>query len=443
MWVGFAITAVALILFSVLSAEVYYQASVSHSEEYLRGYVSAFEGEDPASFTPQYASDASERLGGARVTFLTPEGEIISDSLEGEMGMRTDRPEVVSAMEHGEGFHVRSSATAGDEMAYFCKSFDGYMVRVSILTSSLWEIYVQSLPMVLVFLVVDAGLCLLITYLSTGFMLRPMDQIVKDAATKKQVATKCSELRPIAELINRLNEEAEEKMREVDEEKELVLKAQKSKNEFISNITHEMNTPLTSIKGFAELLSTGGMQGESAQRAAKIILSQSERLTSLVACIINYNEIDGDELPAYEVNATKIARETLELLEPSVKERNLTVTAQIEDDVVLMSRYERITQIFGNLIRNAIRYNRDGGSIAVVLTKEEFSVTDTGIGIAEENIDRIFERFFTVDKSHGGQNGGFGLGLAVVRKLCRKAGWELSVQSKLGEGTAFHIRFAK
>ena len=97
--------------------------------------------------------------------------------------------------------------------------------------------------------------------------------------------------------------------------------------------------------------------------------------------------------------------------------------------------------IFGNIIRNAIRYNREGGNISVLLTREEFTVSDTGIGISEENLGRIFDRFFTVDKSHNGKNGGFGLGLSVVRKLCKKQGWQLSVESKEGVGSTFRVGF--
>jgi len=108
---------------------------------------------------------------------------------------------------------------------------------------------------------------------------------------------------------------------------------------------------------------------------------------------------------------------------------------------MLMSRYERVTEIFGNIIRNAIRYNREGGSISVLLTREEFTVSDTGIGIAKEDLGRIFDRFFTVDKSHNGKNGGFGLGLSVVKKLCGKQNWQLTVESEPGKGSTFRIGF--
>ena len=100
-----------------------------------------------------------------------------------------------------------------------------------------------------------------------------------------------------------------------------------------------------------------------------------------------------------------------------------------------------MTELLGNLTRNAIRYNKQGGSVTVSLDGKSLAVADTGIGIAEENLDKIFDRFFTVDKSHDGKNGGFGLGLAVVKKICRKSGWKLSVESKKGEGSKFTIEF--
>lgn len=444
LWTGFLITAVALIVFSVISAEVYYRASLNYAKENLRAYMAAFDGEKSAAeLTADYATALSERLF-ARVTFLDASGEFLADSEDKAEESRADRPEVVKALAEGEGYDVRASGTVGTNLIYYCKYFPdgGYLVRIAIPTGSLWGIYLRSLPTVLVFLFIDLLICLLFTYLFTGFMLRPLERLAENAAQRKDFTTDCQELKAIADTMSRMNETMEERMQEIDEEKDLVLKAQQSKNDFIANITHEMNTPLTSIKGFAELLSAGALGEEQAKKAADTILSQSERLSNLITCIINYNRIDSEELPLYEVNASRIAEETLELLAPAIAERKLVLLSNIGENVVLQSRQERVTEIFGNLIRNAIRYNRDGGSVSVLLTQEEFCVSDTGIGIAEENLDRIFERFFTVDKSHNGKNGGFGLGLSVVKKLCSKAGWELTVKSKLGEGTTFRIRFA-
>ena len=444
MWMGFAITAIALIVFSVISAQIYYDNNVAYSQRYLRAYMAAFDGTLTADMLDaDYARQLSEALGGARVTFLTAEGDFIADSEDEDETSRALRPEVQAAISSGEGFDVRSSQTLGDTFMYYCRRFDGYLVRVAERTQSMWSIYLDALPAVAIFLVADALFCLLLSYLSTGFILRPLEQLARDAASKQRVQPAVEELRPFAQLVNRMNEDAEQRVREIAEEREQVVRAQRSKDEFIANVTHEMNTPLTSIRGFAELLASGALEGERAQRAAQTILTQSERLQSLVASIINYSEIDSDDLPVYEVDASRIARETLAALTPEFREKKVVLLSEIKDGVLLMSRQERVTEIFGNIIRNAIRYNREGGSVSVLLTQEEFTVSDTGIGISEENLERIFDRFFTVDKSHNGKNGGFGLGLSVVKKLCRKQGWALTVESKEGAGSTFRIGFVQ
>ena len=444
MWIGFAITAIALIVFSVISAEIYYDNDIIYSQRYLRAYMAAFDDSRTADTLDEaYAKELSEALGGARVTFLTAEGEYIADSEDGDEASRAMRPEVRDAIASGEGFDTRVSQTLGDTFIYYCRRFDGYLVRIAERTQSMWSIYLDALPAVAIFLAADAVVCLLLSYLSTGFILKPLEQLAKDAAREKRVKPTVPELEPFAQLINRMNEDAEQRVREIAEEREQVVRAQQSKDEFIANVTHEMNTPLTSIRGFSELLASGGLDGERAVRAAQTILTQSERLQSLVASIINYSEIDSEDLPVYEVDASRIARETLAALTPEFREKKVVLLSEIRDGVMLLSRQERVTEIFGNIIRNAIRYNREGGSVSVLLTQEEFAVSDTGIGISEENLERIFDRFFTVDKSHNGKNGGFGLGLSVVKKLCKKQGWKLTVESKEGAGSTFRIAFAQ
>ena len=446
LWTGVLISAIALLVFSLISAELYYKSSLRYTENDLRAYMERFDASlSKEGLTEEYARSLSEELFGARVTFLDENGAILADSVEGEEDTRADRPEVMEAMRAGEGFDARASQTLREDYSYYCRRFqDGaYYVRIAIPTQSLVDVYLSSFPVVFTFLLLDLAVCLLATYLLTDTVLKPVEKLAMDAARRKRITPSCPELETLAALMNRMNDDADRQMKQIADEKELVVKAQQSKNDFIANITHEMNTPLTSIKGFAELLAAGALSGETAQRAAQTILLQSERLTNLVASIINYNEIDSDDLPTYEVNASKIAGELLETLAPAIAERNLTLYTHIEPDVLLMSRQERITEIFGNLIRNAIRYNRDGGSLTVALTKTQFSVQDTGIGIAEEDRERIFDRFFTVDKSHSGKNGGFGLGLSVVKKLCKKAGWWIGVESEVGKGSTFTVQFSR
>lgn len=221
--------------------------------------------------------------------------------------------------------------------------------------------------------------------------------------------------------------------------------AARSKNDFIANVTHEMNTPLTSIRGFAELIAADGVPPERIGHAARTIIRQSDRLSTLIRRIINFSAIDSDALPDYEVDLSALLGEVLPSFEPRLSEKKIALTQEIEEGVKVMSRRERLIEIVNNLVSNGIRYNKEGGSLSVRLTggaHPVLSVRDTGVGIAEEDKSRIFDRFYTVDKSHGGEGGGFGLGLAIVKKLCLRAGWKLSVESTLGEGTEFRIEFA-
>ena len=220
--------------------------------------------------------------------------------------------------------------------------------------------------------------------------------------------------------------------------------AARSKNDFIANVTHEMNTPLTSIRGFAELIAEGGVPPERIAHAAKTIIKQSDRLSNLIRSIINFSAIDSDELPDYEVDLTELTHEVVSTFEPKFGQINIAFSQEIAEGVKVMSRRERLLEIVNNLVSNGIRYNKEGGSLSVCLSGGEvpvLTVCDTGIGLSEEDKDRIFDRFYTVDKSHNGAGGGFGLGLAIVKKLCRRAGWKLSVESELGKGTTFRIEF--
>ncbi len=218
-----------------------------------------------------------------------------------------------------------------------------------------------------------------------------------------------------------------------------------SKNDFIANVTHEMNTPLTSIRGFAELIGAGTMPPDKLKGAADTIIRQSDRLANLIRSIINFSAIDSDELPDYEVDLSELLREIVASFEPKIAEKKISLTLEAEEGVKVLSRRERLLEIINNLVSNGIRYNKEGGALKILLSGGDcpkLVVADTGIGIAEEDKSRIFDRFYTVDKSHNGAGGGFGLGLAIVKKLCRRAGWQLSVESELGKGTAFTILFS-
>lgn len=443
--VSLCVTLVSVVLFGIYATQVYYNSSVDDGKNYLKVYMNEFDATE-FSFDEAGAKAYSDKLNGARVTFMDAQGSVIADSATETPDLdHSTRPEIIEAIsngKNGEGFAVRSSSTLGQNMIYYCKNFNGeFLVRVAIFTDTGWLIFVKTLPTLISFLAIMIGLCVVVAVVTTNIIVAPMKKLASDAVDNDSVTTSYPELEPIADMLNERSRNIKVQMAEIKAEKELVEKATVSKDEFISNVTHEMNTPLTSIHGYAELLDAGGMTDEQKATAYKTILAQSERLTNLIACIINYSEIDSDDLPAYDVDFSALARETLCALKPEADKRNVSIVENIDDGVIIPSRHERLSELFGNLVRNAIKYNKDGGKVIVTLNRNKLIVEDTGIGIADENKDKVFSRFFTVDKSHGGKNGGFGLGLAVVKKICRKSGWKLSLDSTLGEGSKFTVTF--
>ncbi|MCD8309332.1 MAG: ATP-binding protein, partial [Clostridia bacterium] len=445
--VSIIIMFVALIAFALTSAEVYYSSSVESIEGTLSVYMNGFDADGYGSLN-EAADGFSYQLEGLRVTIIDEDGTVLADSDYEDVSVlenHSEREEVSLAMESGEGYAVRSSTSLGEDMIYYCRAvnYGGTViyVRIGMPSSNEWAMFADALPTIIIYMVIDVLLCLLFTYVATTFILTPVEKLTREAALSKPIATKYKELQPIAEILNERNAEMDKKIRELEEEKNLVEQAQNSKNEFISNITHEMNTPLTSIRGYAELLASGMMSEEQQQAAYKTILKQSERMTNLISSIINYNEIDNMNINPYDVDLTKLCREMIAVLTPEADKRKVTFIDEVQDGVIVQSNHELMSELAGNLMRNAIRYNKEGGTVTVRLSQEKFEVADTGIGIAKENMDKVFSRFFTVDKSHSGKNGGFGLGLAMVRKICHRHGWTISVESEEGVGSTFTVKF--
>ena len=169
-------------------------------------------------------------------------------------------------------------------------------------------------------------------------------------------------------------------------------------------------------------------------------MEQSARLSGMITQILHFSAIDDDMLESYDVDVSELVRELLSTYQPLLKDKNLTLTSDIEDGCIVATRRERVTEILDNLVSNAAKYNVRNGKISVTLRGGKLTVADTGIGIAREELPHVFSRFYTVDKSHG-ENVGFGLGLSIVRKICDRSGWKLGVDSTPGEGTEFSVNF--
>lgn len=436
------VSVITLIIFTLIATNVFYDKLLSSQEPMLRVYSELFDETREAD--QSYAEELSGAMNGARVTFISFAGTVLADSTGREISENhADRTEVKQALSAHEGFSVRSSTTLGENMIYYCVARTSLLLRIAIPTSSELALFTNCLPTLAWFLALSLVICFLAAYVFVDSFLNPIETMTREASYKKEITAPYPELEPVARIMNHMNDRMDEQIKELEKEKGLVEEAQRSKNEFIANITHEMNTPLTSIHGYAEWLQEKSLAPEMQEKAVTTILKQSDRLTSLVTAIVSYNDLDHAAEAPYLVDATKTAADLLESLSPSIVGRSITLTQDLEPLCLVTSTQERVSTLEGNLIRNAIKYNKEGGTLAVSLKKSGkeilFTVTDTGIGIAPADQPRVFERFFTVDKSHSGKNGGFGLGLAIVKKICNQEGWTVSFSSVLGEGTTFIV----
>ncbi len=220
-------------------------------------------------------------------------------------------------------------------------------------------------------------------------------------------------------------------------------RAEQSRREFTANVSHELKTPLQSIMGSAELIENGLVTEKDLPRFVGHIRTEAARLVTLIEDIIRLSQLDeGSELPFEVCDLTEIAREVTESLADAADQRKISLTFSGEP-FGLCSVKRLLAEICYNLCDNAIKYNREGGQVMVSVSRvgEEavLAVKDTGIGIPPEHQERVFERFYRVDKSHSKESGGTGLGLSIVKHAVQDLGGRIELDSTPGEGTAIKV----
>ena len=217
--------------------------------------------------------------------------------------------------------------------------------------------------------------------------------------------------------------------------------AEQMRREFSANVSHELKTPLQGIIGSAELLESGMVKQEDAPRFVGHIRKEAARLVNLIEDIIRLSQLDeGVELPSEQVDMLALAEDVKEILAPSAAERNVKIDVTGSGFTIKGVR-RMLQEIIYNLCDNAIKYNVPGGSVAIHVDSNRLVVRDTGIGIPAEHKDRIFERFYRVDKSHSKASGGTGLGLSIVKRAVAYHKAEITLESTPGKGTTITIQF--
>jgi two-component system phosphate regulon sensor histidine kinase PhoR len=217
--------------------------------------------------------------------------------------------------------------------------------------------------------------------------------------------------------------------------------AEQMRREFSANVSHELKTPLQSIIGSAELLESGVVKQVDAPRFVGHIRREASRLVNLIEDIIRLSQLDeGVELPAEAVDMLELSEEVKTILTPSAEEKNVRIAVSGRGFSVVGVR-RMLQEILYNLCDNAIKYNVPGGSVTIHAENNRLTVSDTGIGIPPEHKDRIFERFYRVDKSHSKASGGTGLGLSIVKHAAAYHHAAITLESAPGKGTSIAIQF--
>ena len=221
--------------------------------------------------------------------------------------------------------------------------------------------------------------------------------------------------------------------------------AEKHRQEFTANVSHELKTPLQSIIGSAELMENGIVKEDDVPKFIGRIRKEASRLVTLIDDIIRLSQLDvGTKMPREDVSLRELSEEVCETLNDAAKMKNISLEVT-GDDGVIHGVQRLLYEVVYNLCDNAIKYNHPGGSVKVNVSQKSdavlLSVQETGIGIAPEHQDKVFERFYCVDKSHSKQSGGTGLGLSIVKHAVQYHHGKITVESALNQGTMISILF--
>jgi len=226
-------------------------------------------------------------------------------------------------------------------------------------------------------------------------------------------------------------------------------KLENIRRDFVSNVSHEIKTPITAIKGFVETLRDGAVKNpQDAERFLGIIEKHVDRLEAIIEDLLNLSKIEQtaekEGLSLVETPMKEIIRNALQICHVAIADRKIKIEISCADSVTLKADPTLLEQALVNLLNNAVKYSDDGGNIHIGVTKEAgfviISVRDHGVGISKKHLPRLFERFYRVDKARSRQLGGTGLGLAISKHIVQAHGGTISVESAPGEGSTFSIR---
>ncbi|MDD7458403.1 MAG: ATP-binding protein [Treponema sp.] len=409
---------------------------ISHMYGYFENQLFT-ELESESNFLNDYALNGElDRLSSLqtknRITLIHGDGTVYFDNTVdiATLGNHSIRQEFIDAKSKGTVKLSRFSSTMTEKTLYFARSLsNGDVLRISCNQHAVWVLVLGMSQILLIMFVI----ALIISDVSASCISRritePLNMINLETPEESEVY---DELKPFTKRI------AEENF-EKDQREEL-------RQQFTANVSHELKTPLTSISGFAEILKAGGVDEETTKDFASSIYEESQRMITLVNDIIRLSKLDEKSISLEKepISLRSMCLDVIKAVSPSAKNKN--VSLNLSGDSGLINGVQPVIyEMVYNLIDNAVKYNVENGSVNIKIQnmmdaqKVILTVQDTGIGIPANEKDRIFERFYRVDKSRSKQNGGTGLGLSIVKHAAKYHNASILVNSELGKGSTFTV----
>ena len=428
------ISAVGILLTFCLSTVIFYELFKSEVVDELKTYADVIK--ETQSYDQILQGEYDPDVDDLRITMIKKDGKVFYDSFADakKMENHANRQEVRQALKHGNGKAIRTSDTLDKNTFYYAVRLDdGNILRVAKESRSIWSVFIKVTPAILILIFVILAISKMLSDVLTKSMLLPIEQMSENLDHLEDITT-YKELMP---FINTIQEQ----------HKNILMNA-KMRQEFTANVSHELKTPLTAISGYSELIQNGMTNEEETIRFAGEIHKSAKRLLTLINDTIRLSQLDTSEQKViYEaIDLYKIAEDCVNMLKFSAENHGITISIH-GTNAYLEGNKEMLEEVVYNLCDNAIRYNNEGGKVDVTVKpvkgKIYLCVEDNGIGISKEHQERIFERFYRVDKSRSKSTGGTGLGLAIVKHIIQQHGAHMELTSEKGKGTKIEIEFSK
>ena len=393
----------------------------------------------------------ADKNANSRYTIITLKGDVIADSdVSDSSGMEnhSNREEVRSSLKTGTGYAVRRSETLNKSMLYVAvlSKTGQHVLRIAVPYSGMEQYIGIIIPAIAISIGISLIISLILADRFAHSVTKPLNEIAEEMQKLKEERPefqfthyKYDEMNSIAETTLRMTKAMKDSMNKIEFERMI-------RQEFFANASHELKTPLTSIRGYLELIDNGMVKDEAMQKGfIQRIKNETENMTNLINDILMISRLETKEAEVIitDVRIYPLLAEICDSLKPLAEENQVTINMNCMP-ITMRANTQQLRELFNNLIMNAIKYNKPGGKvdITVLIEAKELVITvaDTGVGIPEDSKQRIFERFYRVDKGRSKKVGGTGLGLSIVKHIINFYEGSIEVESKLKQGSRFTVR---